>query len=128
MHPSVRRWDTRSPKAGMVLPVALPAILSALSLATGDASHNGHASPPLPPAVIFGYELPAEVSWPRLVVFISLFLMAVVHSLFPQRPPGISVAELWVYPIKGCHGVRVQSVTVDRLGFQNDRRLMVGCL
>ena len=104
--------------ASVALLATLPQLVLLLSL-------GADTPPQAPPAVIFGYELPPEVSWPRLVVAVGLIVMVIIHSVLPQRPPGITVAELWVYPIKGCHGVRMNSVKVDRLGFENDRRLMV---
>jgi uncharacterized protein YcbX len=35
------------------------------------------------------------------------------------------VTELWYYPIKSCAGTRAQSLKIDRLGFEGDRRWMV---
>ena len=35
------------------------------------------------------------------------------------------ISEINIYPIKGCRGVGLQSVEIDRLGLVNDRRLML---
>ena len=35
------------------------------------------------------------------------------------------IRELNIYPIKGCRGVSVQSIAVDRIGMVGDRRLML---
>jgi uncharacterized protein YcbX len=40
-------------------------------------------------------------------------------------PGGIRVADLFVYPIKSCGGIAVESAEVDAFGFRNDRRWMV---
>lgn len=40
-------------------------------------------------------------------------------------PRTITVTAIWVHPIKGCRGTSVKSATIDRLGLQNDRRMMV---
>eukprot|EP00906_Rhabdomonas_costata_P030435 RCo043017 len=41
----------------------------------------------------------------------------------PSEP--MRVAELWVYPVKSCRGVRRTSAQLTELGFANDRRWMV---
>ncbi|HET6360839.1 MAG TPA: MOSC N-terminal beta barrel domain-containing protein [Gemmatimonadota bacterium] len=38
---------------------------------------------------------------------------------------GIRVADLFVYPIKSCGGIAVETAEVDAFGFRNDRRWMV---
>src|SRR5512133_3438428 len=37
----------------------------------------------------------------------------------------ITVSSLVYYPIKACRGFEVESANVERMGLQNDRRLMV---
>ena len=37
----------------------------------------------------------------------------------------VTVSGLNIYPVKSCAGISVQSATIDRLGFTNDRRVMV---
>ncbi|HEU4464249.1 MAG TPA: MOSC domain-containing protein, partial [Gemmatimonadota bacterium] len=37
----------------------------------------------------------------------------------------LRVADLFVYPIKSCGGIAVESAEVDAFGFRNDRRWMV---
>ncbi|MEO5888395.1 MAG: MOSC N-terminal beta barrel domain-containing protein [Anaerolineales bacterium] len=37
----------------------------------------------------------------------------------------ITVSSLIYYPIKGCRGFEVESASVERMGLQNDRRMMV---
>src|SRR5688500_10917629 len=40
-------------------------------------------------------------------------------------PGGIRVVDLFVYPIKSCGGIAVESAEVDAFGIRNDRRWMV---
>jgi uncharacterized protein YcbX len=37
----------------------------------------------------------------------------------------ISISELWIYPIKGCRGVRVEQAKVEAMGLADDRRWLV---
>ncbi|MDQ3006401.1 MAG: MOSC domain-containing protein, partial [Chloroflexota bacterium] len=37
----------------------------------------------------------------------------------------ISISSLIYYPIKACRGFEVDSANVERMGLQNDRRMMV---
>jgi uncharacterized protein YcbX len=37
----------------------------------------------------------------------------------------ITVSSLIYYPIKACHGFEIESAQVERMGFHNDRRLML---
>jgi len=40
-------------------------------------------------------------------------------------PYAMQITSLHIYPIKGCRGVPVKSVEIDRLGMVGDRRLMI---
>ncbi|TAG56469.1 MAG: MOSC domain-containing protein [Cytophagales bacterium] len=37
----------------------------------------------------------------------------------------LSVSQLWIYPIKSCRGILLDNVELDKMGFKNDRRMMV---
>jgi uncharacterized protein YcbX len=37
----------------------------------------------------------------------------------------ISISELWIYPVKGCRGVRVERAEVEAMGLADDRRWLV---
>lgn len=37
----------------------------------------------------------------------------------------LTVSEIWIYPIKSCRGILLPSVELDKLGFKNDRRMML---
>ncbi len=40
-------------------------------------------------------------------------------------PPGISVTDLFIYPIKSCGGIRLERADVGSGGFEGDRRWMI---
>src|SRR5687768_11456125 len=42
-----------------------------------------------------------------------------------RATPMISISALIHYPIKACRGFEVDSANVERMGLQNDRRMMV---
>lgn len=42
-----------------------------------------------------------------------------------RPPPELSIAALWVYPIKGCRGCKVTSALVETIGFPLDRYWMI---
>ncbi len=35
------------------------------------------------------------------------------------------ITEIYIYPVKGCHEVSVQSAMLDEYGFENDRKWML---
>lgn len=74
------------------------------------------------------YEHPPQ-SWedvsnilPLAAVF-TVVLMVFIY-LQPKRPRAI-VTQLWVYPVKGCQGQRVEESEFDGIGFKRDRRYLV---
>ena len=62
-----------------------------------------------------------------------VFAVGLVLCWFALRPPssqrtsvgGAAVSHLFVHPVKSCAGVSQESATLDRFGFEGDRRLMV---
>ena len=42
-----------------------------------------------------------------------------------QQKTACTVAELWLYPIKGCRGNKVERMAFDRVGPKGDRRWMI---
>lgn len=60
---------------------------------------------------------------------VGAVLLAIVlligWAVWARVPSKITVRSLWVHPIKGCRGSAVASARIDRLGLENDRRLMV---
>eukprot|EP00054_Salpingoeca_dolichothecata_P001495 m.19426 g.19426 ORF g.19426 m.19426 type:complete len:323 (+) comp12229_c0_seq2:239-1207(+) len=60
-------------------------------------------------------------------LFLAAAISAVLYLLMTQsrKSSTAQVAELWIYPIKSCGGIKVNSVQFDRLGPLLDRRLLV---
>lgn len=50
---------------------------------------------------------------------------AVVVSILKLRRQEKRIAELWIYPIKGCKGFPVKEALITRRGLKHDRMLMV---
>jgi uncharacterized protein YcbX len=47
-------------------------------------------------------------------------------SYFPSViAPQVTVSQLWIYPIKSCRGISVQSAQLAIFGFENDRVYML---
>ena len=56
----------------------------------------------------------------------TVFLLALFAIWWWLRPVGpVVVAELWVYPIKSCAGVRMDAALMQRAGLQWDREFAV---
>jgi uncharacterized protein YcbX len=70
-----------------------------------------------------------------LPVFVAVIAVLVGIRLWIKRTPtqtsqdstvgGIVVTGIYIYPIKSCKGISVQSAKTDDFGFENDRRWMV---
>ena len=54
-----------------------------------------------------------------------LFSIYVLKTYVFTSAKNIYVAELYVYPIKGCGGIRVEKVSMCTTGFKHDRRWMI---
>lgn len=55
----------------------------------------------------------------------ALGLLYIWKQIFGTPSEAAVVAELWIYPIKSCKGVRVRHAEIDNRGFKYDRRFMV---
>ena len=55
----------------------------------------------------------------------GLFALATLLPFALRALKRRRIAELWVYPIKGCKGFRVDEAVITRRGFLHDRVLMV---
>ncbi len=58
-----------------------------------------------------------------LVGFGSILLIVVY--LVIKRTKQITVSEIWIYPIKSCKGIKLQSSKVVKTGFKYDRQFML---
>ena len=46
------------------------------------------------------------------------------YFLGPSQPE-ITVSQLWIYPLKSCRGIRVDSAQLSAFGFEHDRIYML---
>jgi len=51
--------------------------------------------------------------------------LATAYWLSTRRKKSVSIAELWIFPVKGCKGNQVSRAVVTRRGLQHDRLFMV---
>eukprot|EP00041_Stephanoeca_diplocostata_P006796 m.94505 g.94505 ORF g.94505 m.94505 type:complete len:344 (-) comp16543_c0_seq2:336-1367(-) len=58
-------------------------------------------------------------------VLVAIVVATAAYRWKDWLHPGLRVSALFIYPIKGCKGIQVPYVKLDRLGFQHDRRFMV---
>lgn len=63
--------------------------------------------------------------WIGAAVAVPAWFVLEHWRLYRRLSKMVKVKELWIYPIKSCAGYKVQSVKIDELGFENDRRFMV---
>ncbi len=42
-----------------------------------------------------------------------------------HKPKTVTISEIWIYPIKSCKGIKVQSSLVVKTGFRYDRVFML---
>lgn len=59
------------------------------------------------------------------LIGLLLFSIYVLKTYVFTSAKNIHVAELYVYPIKGCAGIRVEKVSMCTTGFKHDRRWMI---
>ena len=59
---------------------------------------------------------------PSLAFISSIVALSVWKQL---RTKPVSIAELWIYPIKSCKGIKVDQAKVTSRGFELDRMFMV---
>jgi hypothetical protein len=52
-------------------------------------------------------------------------LLLIVVFLVIQRTKQITVSEIWIYPIKSCKGIKLQTSKVTKTGFKYDRQFML---
>lgn len=62
-----------------------------------------------------------------LIVFSTCTVLSLVFAMHSQRKKKdvIQVDEIWVYPIKGCRGYRLNKARIAKTGFENDRCMMI---
>jgi len=48
-----------------------------------------------------------------------------VSHLFGSSQAEIAVSQLWIYPLKSCRGIRVDSAQLSPFGFEHDRIYML---
>jgi uncharacterized protein YcbX len=51
-------------------------------------------------------------------------IFALVAFVLSRRPRTLRVKEIWVFPVKSCAGIRVDSCKLNSHGFLNDRKWM----
>jgi uncharacterized protein YcbX len=55
----------------------------------------------------------------------AYFLASIVISRLTTRKSKITVSELWIYPIKSCGGIKIQTTKLSSTGFQFDRMFVI---
>ena len=60
-----------------------------------------------------------------IVALVVCTVTLIVWRWRNQQKTACTVAELWLYPIKGCRGNKVERMAFDRVGPKGDRRWMI---
>ena len=60
----------------------------------------------------------------QTIAFI-LFSIYILDTYFFNRSKSIYVSELYIYPIKGCGGIRMEKISMCSTGFKHDRRWLI---
>lgn len=67
---------------------------------------------------VFGEYLPLEISLTILLGILTFFWFGFLAGAFKKK---VTVAEIWIYPIKSCKGICLQSAVISSRGFLYDR-------
>jgi uncharacterized protein YcbX len=59
------------------------------------------------------------------LVFTGTIVLTLLYKIILKSKPGVEISELWIYPIKSCKGIKVNSALVTPRGFELDRWFMV---
>jgi hypothetical protein len=59
------------------------------------------------------------------LVFTGTIVLTLLYKIILKSKPGVEISELWIYPIKSCKGIKVNSAVVTPRGFELDRWFMV---
>ena len=60
----------------------------------------------------------------QTIAFI-LFSIYILNTYFFNSSKSIYVSELYIYPIKGCGGIRMEKISMCSTGFKHDRRWLI---